>query len=297
VNIQHLKHFTAVAEELHFGRAAERIGMAQPPLSQSIRRLEGLLDAKLFNRTRHRVELTAAGAALLEHAREILSQLEYAQKAVARAKENGLVSLAIGFTPNALSEAVPAAVKEIRRLAPDVRIRLHEAATEQQVAGLLTGEYDLGFFHPPSTDIRGIDARVVESTQMLLAAPANSDLATRETVRMADLAGQPLMMFPPSQRPDVHAALMSAFRAVGVAPQIEQEAAYSYTRLKLVAAGMGISLVSRTTAPDGYPGVVMRPIEDMPAHIRIDLVLACRRTAAPSVRRVFLAAFEAIRRT
>ena len=134
MNFQHLRHFIAVAEELHFGRAAERLGMAQPPLSQSIRRLEDSLGCALFIRTRRRVELTPAGVTLLEHGREIVDQVQYAQSALRRANEAGMTKVTIGFTPNALSDVVPAMMRELRRLAPGVDIELHEALSTMDAA-------------------------------------------------------------------------------------------------------------------------------------------------------------------
>jgi len=293
VNLQQLKHFVAVAEELHFGRAAERIGMAQPPLSQSIRRLEISLDCQLFARTRRRVELTAPGEALLEHARDIISQVEYSRKAVERAGQAGLTAIRMGFTPNALSDHVPAAVRSLKAQAPLVKITLVEANTPDQIHGLSTGELDIGFFNPPSTQIPRLDVRVVATTRLVAAIPADWPLAHADEVRLADFAGVPLLLFPSETRADIHAAIMSAFRQAGVTPAIAQEAAFDYTRLKLTAAGMGVSLINETTAPRGYPGVVQRPIVDLPNYIAVDLVMAWRSAVAASIRPLYLAAFEA----
>jgi len=296
LNLQHLKHFVAVAEELHFGRAAERVGMAQPPLSQSIRRLEDSLGCRLFLRTRRRVELTPAGDTLLPHARDILHQVEYAEKAVHRAKESGVTKITIGFTPNALTESVPAAMREIRRLAPGVDITLSEGPTAEQVAGLLSGALDVGFFHPPEPQIRGLELRTVERSSLVVAIPEDWPQASKPGFRMADLADQPLLLFPARYRPDFHLAIVSAFRAAGVTPRISQEATFSVTRLQLVAAGMGMSLISETTARNGYPGVVIRRVEDLPVGLHLDLGMAWRRNAPAPVRNLLTAAFEAIRR-
>jgi DNA-binding transcriptional LysR family regulator len=295
LNFQHLRHFIAVAEELHFGRAAERLGMAQPPLSQSIRRLEDSLGCALFVRTRRRVELTPAGLTLLEHGREIVDQVQFAQHALRRANEAGMTKVTIGFTPNALSDVVPAMMRELRRLAPGVDIELHEALSEEQVARILKGELDLGFFHPMSTQIRGLEMRFAERSPMVAAVPEDWPLAKKERLTLADLGDQPLMMFPMFHRPEVHALLMAGFRRAGVTPRISQEATYSYTRLKLVAAGLGVTLVSESTAPRGYPGVVLRPVDDLPDGMHVDTMLAWRRAAAPAARRIFLAAYEALR--
>jgi len=296
LNFQHLRHFIAVAEELHFGRAAERLGMAQPPLSQSIRRLEDSLGCALFIRTRRKVELTPAGVTLLEHGREIVDQVQYAQSALRRANEAGMTKVMIGFTPNALSDVVPAMMRELRRLAPGVDIELHEAVSEEQAARILKGDLDLGFFHPMTQQIRGLEMRFAERSPMVAAIPEDWPLAQKETLTLADLGDQPLMMFPMAHRPEVHALLLAAFRKAGVAnPRISQEATYSYTRLKLVAAGLGITLVSEATAPRGYPGVVLRKVEDLPEGMHVDTMLAWRRATPPAARKLFLAAYEALR--
>jgi DNA-binding transcriptional LysR family regulator len=296
VNLQHLKHFVAVAEELHFGRAAQRIGMAQPPLSQSIRRLEDSLGCPLFLRTRRKVELTPSGEALLEHARDILAQIDYAQKAVLRAKEAGVSQMTIGFTPNALSESLPAAMQEIRRLAPAITLTLWEGGTGEQIAGILNGQLDVGFFQAASREMRGLEVHVVEETSTVAAVPDTWPLANQASLRMSDLADYPLLMMPAARSPIVHERFMAAFRNAGVKPNIVQEAAFDYTRLKLVAAGMGASLVSSITAPNGYPGVRMLTIEDLPPDSNNGVAMVWRRAAPPPVRRLLLAAANAIRR-
>jgi len=293
VNLQQLKHFIAVAEELHFGRAAERIGMAQPPLSQSIRRLEISLGCQLFARTRRRVELTAPGEALLEHARDIISQVEYSRKAVERAGQTGLTNIRMGFTPNALSDHLPAAMRSLKADAPDVTITLVEANTPEQIEALSNGELDVGFFNPPSVQIRRLDVRVVARTHVLAAIPADWPLAQAEEITLASLADMPLLMFPAQSRADVHAAIMAAFRQAGVTPTIYQEANFDYTRLKLTAAGMGVSLINESTAPRGYPGVAQRPIVDLPSYISVDLVMAWRSAVAAPARKLYQAAAEA----
>jgi DNA-binding transcriptional LysR family regulator len=296
VNLQHLKHFVAVAEELHFGRAALRIGMAQPPLSQSIRRLEDSLGCRLFLRTRRRVELTAAGEALLQHAREILDQIDFAQKAALRAQEAGVSQMTIGFTPNALSESLPAAMREIRRLAPTVVLSLWEGGTVDQVAGILNGQLDVGFFQPESSEIKGLEVHVVEKTTTVVAIPDTWPLANRTSIQLKDLDGQPIMMAPAARSPAYHAKLLSAFRGAGVTPNVVQEAAFDYTRLKLVAAGMGMSLISSITAPKGYPGVKLLPIDDLAITSSIGVAMVWRRAAPPPVQRLLSAAYQAIKR-
>jgi DNA-binding transcriptional LysR family regulator len=294
MNLQHLKHFVAVAEELHFGRAAERIGMAQPPLSQSIRRLEDSLGCRLFIRSRRQVSLTSAGETLLEHAREILHQVEYVQKAIRRANDIGLTQVTIGCTPNA-PDPVPTAMAKLRELAPGVEVKLWEGPTPDQVDGLLTGKLDLAFIHPMTDQIRGLEVRVIERNVPVAAIPADWPLAQRRELRMADLDDQPLLMFPPHVGPEYHAAILAAFLTAGVTPRITQEAAYGATRLRLVATGMGLSLVGGPTSRSGYPGVAFRPIVDLPDSVASQLCIAWRRGLSPAVRKLFMATYEKVR--
>jgi len=292
VNLQQLKHFVAVAEELHFGRAAERIGMAQPPLSQSIRRLEDSLGCELFSRTRRRVELSAPGKALLEHARDIINQVEYSRKAVERADQTGLAQVRMGYTPNALSDHLPAAVRSLNAHAPMLKITLVEANTSEQISALSAGELDIGFLTPPTLSIRLLEMRVVSRPRIVAAIPSNWPLINVYPLMLADLAKTPLLL-PPFSATGVRNSIIDAFRQAGVNPLVAQEATFDDTRLKLTAAGMGVSLISEAAAPRGYPGVVQRYIADLPEQIAPELVVAWRSAVSAPVRRMFLAAAEA----
>jgi DNA-binding transcriptional LysR family regulator len=212
---------------------------------------------------------------------------------VERAGQTGLTAIRMGFTPNALSDHLPAAMRSLKVNAPLVNITLVEANTPDQIDGLASGELDVGFFNPPSTRIRRLDVRVVAQTRVVAAIPADWPLARAEEIRLANLADTPLLLFPAQSRADIHAAIMAAFRQAGVTPTISQEATFDYTRLKLSAAGMGVSLVNETTAPRGYPGVVQRPIVDLPSYISVDLVMAWRSAVAASTRRLYQLAADA----
>ena len=283
-----------VAEELHFGRAAERLGISQPPLSQSIRRLETALGCQLLARTRRRVELTAPGEALLAHASDIINQIDYTRNAVQRAGQAVVTSVRIGFASNSLSDHVPAAIRSICAQAPLAKISLVEARTEDQIQGLLTGELDIGFFAPSTPHIDRLEIRVLARPRILAAVPEDWPLARKPELRLADFDEIPLLWFAPSTgRGGFRDALIAAFHRAGVTPRFSQEAAFSFTRLRLAAAGLGVALVSDTTAPRGFPGVVLRPIVDMPSHITTLLAMAWRRTVPSSKARLYSAAFEA----
>lgn len=293
LNVQQLKHFVAVAEELHFGRAAERIGISQPPLSQSIRRLEAALNCELFYRTRRRVELTSSGEALLEHARAIISQVEYIKHSIHRAGETIISSVRIGYSSNALSDHVPAAIRRIKEHAPFASITLVETRTPDQIEALTNGELDIGFFYPETPKIHRLEVRVLARPRVVAAIPEGWPLAQKSELRLRDLRDVPLITQPASAHPAYHAAVVSAFQHAGVTPLISQEAFFSFTRLRLAAAGLGVALISEVTAPRGHLGTVQRQIVDMPPHILSELVMAWRSSVATSVSRIYASAFDA----
>lgn len=282
MNIQHLRHFVAVAEELHFGRAAERIGMAQAPLSQSIHRLETSLGCRLFERTRRHVELTPAGETLLEHARDIISQVDYSRKAVERSAK-GVNKLVIGFTPAALSRFVPMAMRVAKELAPDVKIRLVEATLRHEVLSVVSGDIDFGFFSMSDYAGRKLETRRIDTIPLVAAIPERWELAQKPVVRIADFDQQPILVFPASRDPTWHAAIMRAFSMAGVTPNVVQEANSDNTRMKLVSAGIGATWVLRDAAPDGWPGVAIRTITDLPEHLKLPMHLVWHTSAPPAV--------------
>ena len=295
MNIQHLRHFIAVAEELHFGRAAERVGIAQPPLSQSIRRLEDSLGCRLLERSRRHVELTVAGETMLEHARIIINQVDYCRRAVLSASEVGISKVSVGFSRSALSDHIPKAMRAIRAVAPAARIVLAEARGQEQVKSLLSGELDIGFFNARTTAIDGLEVHLIERTPIVAAIPEGWPLATKPNLQIADFAGVPLLL-PAASSPRLHEAIMGAFHARGMTPNICQEAVADFTRLKLVAAELGVTWISARAAPDGYPGVVQRPIVDLPEHISLGLYVVWRSDVGPASRKLFTAIHEAVTR-
>ena len=185
MDLHHLRHFAAVAEALHFGRAAARLDMAQPALSQSIQRLEATLGTSLFIRSRHGVALTPAGNALLPHARETLLQAELAERAVQRAARGEFALLRVGFVPWSLTTALPRALCRFRRCWPGVQVRLYERVSRQQVSSLRKGELDLALISLRMTDTAGLETRIVERSRLVVAVPAGWPLAARSALRLS----------------------------------------------------------------------------------------------------------------
>ena len=287
MNLQQLKYFLAVADKRNFGRAADALGMAQPPLSQAINRLENSLGHRLFRRTPRGAELTAAGDALLEHARNILGEAEYCRVAVDRASEIGVSTVRMGYTPVALSDHLPAALKQLRAQIPDLKVSLDEQSCENQIEALIRGDLDIGFFNTTVQRIRLLETHIVARPQFAVAIPEDWPLASKPVIALADLAGVPQLLPPTHSLLNVHDALIQACEHAGVEPVISLEVTYGYARLRLAAAGLAVSIVSDILAPKGMPGVTTRRIVDLSDQSLPPLLMAWRSTVPPAARQLF----------
>jgi DNA-binding transcriptional LysR family regulator len=274
MDLHHLRHFLAVAEELHFGRAAKRLGMSQPPLSQSIQRLETSLGATLFDRSRQHVVLTPAGRALLPEARGLLAQVEQAERLVRRVAEGNLARLRVAFVPWSLVRALPRALRAFHRQWPGVEARLYERASRQQVASLRAGEIDLAIVSLRMIDTGGLQVRVVERSRLAVAVPSSWPQAEQARLRLADLAACPFLVFPPQLSPAWHEAVIAACRDAGFRPNVIQETAQPFTMLNMVANGLGVALLQDTAASMKVDGVTLVPLADAPASFDTEIALA-----------------------
>jgi DNA-binding transcriptional LysR family regulator len=288
LELRHMRHFVAVAEELHFGRAAARLGLAQPPLSQSIQRLEASLGVTLLARTQRKVELTPAGRAFLEEARRTLAQAETAVHLARRAAVDDLTELKVTFVSAALYRLLPAALRSYRARFPAVEIRLEERATDGQLDGLRDGSVDVGFVHPPLKDAADLDVPTIYRDRLVAAIPTSSSLASKAAVALADLADEGFVLFPFRQGPNLHARITNACRRAGFVPRISQEALQMHTILSLVAAGMGVSLVPERARMLYIDGVTFVPVQGLPEDLTWDLALAWRASHAHRPLRAFV---------
>jgi DNA-binding transcriptional LysR family regulator len=260
VEMRHLRYFVAVAEECHFGRAAERLHMAQPPLSQQIRQLESALGVELFKRTTRKVELTPAGALLLERARRILADVEIAAVDVGRAERGELGRLAVGFTGSATYELLPRLAAALRSELPGVELELHgEMLTPAQVEALLVGTLDVGLLRPPvgSPDLA---VQVIRREPLVAVLPSDHPSARRRSVRLGDLASEPFVSYPSHFRSVVHDAVEMACGKAGFSPIIVQEVGETATLVSIVAAGVGVALVPASVQHLQITGAVYRPL-------------------------------------
>jgi DNA-binding transcriptional LysR family regulator len=289
IELRQLRYFVSVAEELHFGRAAVRLHMTQPPLSQAIFALEELLGAALFERNRRAVALTAAGLALLPEARRLLAQAGELPALVRRAALGETGKLVLAFVSSADYSVLPPSLRAYRAAYPHVQITLQEATSDLQLEGLLNGRIDVGLLIPPLPDKakNELDYLEVLNEPLILASPA--DLPALRGQREADLQKLPplpLIIFPRPISPALYDAIFAVFRAAGITPVIGQEAIQMQTIVSLVSAGMGIALVPQSVGNLRRPGVEYRPL--VQATPLVETGLAWRRDNASPVLRGFL---------
>ena len=274
IELRHLRYFVAVAEELHFGRAAQTLGMAQPPLSQQIKRLEVRLGVALFRRNRRHVELTDIGAVLLDEARALLAHASRVNEAVRRAAAGTAGTVRMGFVGSAAHEVLPALLRRFREAVPDARVTLTELATTEQVTAIADGTMDAGLVRMPisSTDVA---TRPLVEEPLVIALPDFHPLAHRHRLPLAALADQPFVLFGRQLNPLFHDEVISACHDAGFSPDVVQEAGEMPTIVSLVAAGLGVSLVPASMERLRTDGVVYIPLQGR--GVRITIALAWRR--------------------
>ena len=261
IDLRVWRQFLAVAEELHFGRAAQRLHMTQPPLTQAIAQLERSLGVPLFERTSRHVALTPAGDALVPQVRDLLARAaalpEHARAAASG--ELGRVRLAfvstIGFTQ------LPLWVREFLARTPGVSLELVEATSDVQMEGFERGHIDAGLMlHAPGQAPVGLERLTVGQESMVLALPSKHPLAKVEKLRLVDVLTEPLVLFPRRIMPSLHDALMELYRANDALPRIAQEAIQMQTIVNLVWGGIGLAWVPASVMQFRRPGVVYREV-------------------------------------
>lgn len=252
-----IRYFVAVAEELHFGRAARRLNVTQPGLSQQVQALERQLGVRLLERTSRQVRLTPAGALLLAEGRRVLAQTERALDLVRRAGLGQVGRVTVAAIGSATYDVLPRLLREHRRRQPDVELVLRELSTPAQIHALRGGEIDLGFLRLPA-DAEGLVTHTLRVERMALMLPEGHPLAARRTVPLRALAGEPLILFPASPRPSWADSVVAACRETGFEPHVAQEAMESATVVSFVAAGIGVAPVPEGLLVLARPGVVCR---------------------------------------
>lgn len=243
IELRHLRYFVAVAEELHFGRAAARLNISQPPLSQQIQILEAQIGAKLLARTNRSVSLTAAGAQFLADSRQILSQVEAAAVRAARLHQGETGELRIGFTSSApFIKPISDSLSQFRRGYPDVHLQTLEINTRAQIAPLNEGELELGLMrntHLPDT----LDWQLILREPLMAMVHRENPLAARPTISLRELADQPFVFFDPHVGTGLYDDILGLLHRYDVQPLIAQEVGEAMTIIGLVAAGLGVSIL------------------------------------------------------
>ena len=260
MELRQLKYFMAVAEELHFGRAAERVHISQPPLSMQIRNLESELGVQLLRRTSRSVELTEAGAFFLREVKSVVQRLDDAASMARRIERGEAGRLAVGFVGPAMDVSLPDAIREFRSEHPGVYLDLFEMVTGEQFEALASGDIQIGFMRLYGQDLRGFAAELVVREPYVLALPAGHRLVGAKRVGLDELKGEPLVFFPRGLHPKLYDAMIACFKEAGFSPNVVQEVKTKKTTLSLVAAGVGLAIVPESSATLRSKGIQYRPI-------------------------------------
>ncbi|CCG02612.1 LysR family transcriptional regulator [Blastococcus saxobsidens] len=267
-----LTGFVAVAEELHFGHAAKRLHMTQPPLTRQVQGLERELGVELFDRSGRAVRLSPAGRAFLSDARRLLRDAEGAVLAVRRVPTGESGTVALGFTAASAPGLLGPLLAQMRRDLPSVDIVLRELVTSEQLDALSGGSLDLGLVRPPVTRTE-LSSREVLREPLVVALPYGHLLTEREIIDVADLDGEEVVMPAPNEARFFFELLISLFRSAGIAVRYSQHLSQVHSILALVEAGVGLGLVPESAVGARYGGVVVRPLRTAdPTPVRLHAV-------------------------
>ncbi|NYT61703.1 LysR family transcriptional regulator [Alcaligenaceae bacterium] len=287
MELRQLRYFLAVAQELHFGRAAERVHIAQSPLSRQIKQLEDELGVTLFKRSKHRVELSSAGLALIPEAKAILAATDQVRRSVVQAETGVVGRLTIGFTNSVIYTALPRILVEYRARYPAVDLTLRDSLlTPMQIRALMDNQLDLGFLRPP---VIGSDLGLltVARERLIVALPATHPLAGRSRINLKELADDAFVAFTRTIGSALPTLILRTCHDAGFDPRIVQEAGDISTMIMLVSAGMGVSLVPSSWRNMRLKGVVFRSMAG--GGPTLELALAWNRAIESPARDRFIA--------
>lgn len=263
MNLRSLRCFLALAEELHFGRAAKRLNISQPPLTQHIKSLELELGALLFNRTKRSVQITEAGTALLDEARLLLAQADGLRHIVQRAETGRIGSLRAGFITSAIFTKTRLLYSKISSGVPGAMVMWQEMNSSEQVAALREGKIDIGFLHTPS-EHHGLEARVIVRDPMVVAVPDTHRLAGRRSAPLSEFGNDDFVLPLRHMSPAFYDRIIAACSAAGISPAVPHQPRHLLTILSLVSMGAGISLVPGSLVSAAFPNVAFIKIRGTP---------------------------------
>lgn len=296
MELRHLRYFLAVAEEASFTKAAERVGIGQPPLSRQIKDLEAEVGALLFHRLAHGAELTEAGRAFMEAVSGIPSQTAEAVRLARRAARGETGVLGLGSIGSAvINPIVSSAIRSFRRAYPDVELRLEEATSAVLAAGLREGRLGAAIIRPTQADARDLRFHVIAEDELMAALPVGHPLAASEVpVALGDLAEEPLIITPREIGAGMFDTVVEACRQSGFEPRFGQSAPQIATMLSLVAAEFGVAIIPASMRQLGVAGVTFRSLRDKAPSLA--LTVAVRRDERSDLVRNFVAQAKAVAR-
>jgi DNA-binding transcriptional LysR family regulator len=288
VELRHIRYFLAVAEERHFTRAAAKVGIGQPPLSQQIKDLEGEVGAALFYRLAHGAELTEAGKVFLAAVKEMPLIAERATAAARRAARGETGSLRVGFTASAtFNVVVPSTIRAFRRAYPDIDLTLEEANTAPLITRLRDGTLDAAYLRPGAPGTDELQVRQLSEEPMVVALPKRHRAAAFEQIDLALLKDDPFLLFPRETAPTLYDTVVGACRKAGFEPIIGQFVPHMASIVNLVAAELGVSIVPASMMQVRVTGIVYR--QTAGPSPTTQLALAYRRGETSPVLRNFIA--------
>ena len=293
MELRHLRYFVAVAEAKSFRRAAERLNIAQPPLSLQIRQLEAELGATLLERDKRHVALTDAGGAFLDEARQILAHAGKAPDIARRASRGEIGQLRIGFMSSADLNVLPSIYPVFRKRFPHVRVTFHSLTGTQQIAALKEGRIDVGFLRQPVRD-EGLIIKSILRESLVVVMPERHPLATHRRVALGALANEPYIFFPREIAPGFYDEIVGFCRRAGFSPNVVFETDHLQTNLGFVAMGLGVSLLPASVECLKREGVIYRPMRPPVPHV--ELAMAYRRGENCSALRVFVEVVDEVAR-
>jgi DNA-binding transcriptional LysR family regulator len=292
MELHDLRYFVAVAEELHFHRAADRLHMTQPALSRQIRALETELGVVLLQRNQRQVRLTLAGETLLAEAKAILQRTEQAIQTTQRAARGEVGQLKLSFVAPSLRGVLPAIIRAFRDRYPEVQLLLSEQRTQEQVEAFRTGQIDVGVLYPP-VDESLLYVIPIASEGWIVALPKRHPLVQKQHLALGDLAQEAFILHPRAEGPVFYDQILRLCEQAGFYPNVIQEAGVSQTRVGLVAIGMGITFVPPHFQTDADPDVAYCPLKG--AALTLNLAIGCRHDHYSPIIQQFLSVVEAWR--
>ena len=285
MEFRQLRYFVTVAQELHFGKAAERLDITQPALSKQIRVLETKIGVELFTRTKRTVNLTPAGEVFLIQAQQLLQQADQAIALARRTALGEMGRLTIGFTPTATYTVLPELISRFQSRYPQVEIEMLELATEAQVTALNQNEIDLGFLHPP-IDSRGLEIYPLLSEEFVAVLPPQHHLVSKQSLSIQDLAPESFILHPRSEGKFLYDEFCKLCRQVGFKAKIVKEVGSHQTRVCFVAAGMGITFIPAGLQTLIGDNLICKPMQNL--SLKLEFAAAWRSAATLPVLQEFL---------